>query len=46
MPLAPGKSKLVISGNIHEMVKAGYPVKQAVAAALHKANPNGKKKKK
>jgi len=38
MPLKPGKSKEVISHNIHEMVKAGHPHDQAVAAALHNAN--------
>ena len=44
MPLQTGKSKLVRSHNIHEMVKAGYPVKVAVAAALHKAGAKKKKK--
>lgn len=42
MPLKPGKSKQVISNNIREMVRAGHPQKQAVAAALSKAR--GKKK--
>jgi hypothetical protein len=37
MPLQSGSSKEVISHNIAEMVKAGHPQKQAVAAALHKA---------
>lgn len=41
MPLKKGKSKKIISGNIREMVKSGYPVKQAAAAAYRKA---GKKK--
>lgn len=42
MPLRSGKSKQVISNNIKEMMKAGHPQKQAVAAALAKAR--GKKK--
>jgi len=33
MPLHSGKSKAVFSSNVREMVKAGHPVKQAVAAA-------------
>lgn len=37
MPLAPGHSKHVISNNISEMVKSGYPQKQAVAASLSNA---------
>jgi len=37
MPLTPGKSRDVISHNIVEMMKAGHPQKQAVAAALHNA---------
>lgn len=38
MPLKPGRSRKVISENIHEMVAAGHPVKQAVAASLHNAH--------
>lgn len=42
MPLKPGKTQQVISSNIKEMMKAGHPQKQAIAAALSKAR--GKKK--
>lgn len=44
MPLKAGKSKATIASNIHEMVKAGYPVKQAAAAAYRKAGKSKKKK--
>ena len=37
MPLKKGKSSKVISQNVREMVKAGRPRKQAVAAAMRKA---------
>ncbi len=44
VPLKKGKSKAVVSSNIREMVKAGYPQKQAVAASLETARRSGKKK--
>jgi len=47
MPLKPGKSKAVISNNIREMVNAGHPQDQAVAAAMDKAGKGyGLKRKK
>lgn len=46
MPLYPGKSKSVISHNISEMIKAGHPKNQAIAAAMAKAGKSKKKKKK
>ena len=54
MPLKKGKSKKVREENIHEMIDAGYPPKQAVAASYAKAGmskksgkgkSNGKKRK-
>ena len=45
MPLMAGSSKGVVSENIREMMHAGHPQDQAVAASLHKAGKGRKKKK-
>ena len=37
MPLSPGSDQPTISKNIREMIAAGHPQKQAVAAALRNA---------
>lgn len=37
MPLKTGKSKETISYNISEMIEAGHPQDQAIAAAMDKA---------
>jgi hypothetical protein len=37
MPLHKGTSKATISSNIREMVAAGHPQKQAIAAAMRMA---------
>ncbi len=41
MPLKKGKGKKVFSKNVGEMVKAGYPQKQAVAAAYSQQKKSG-----
>ncbi len=43
MPLSKGKSKKTISNNIREMMDAGHPQKQAVAASLNEARKSGAK---
>jgi hypothetical protein len=42
MPLQKGKSQETISSNISEMVHAGHPQKQAIAAALQTARESAK----
>lgn len=42
MPLKSGKSRATISQNIREMIKAGHPQKQAVAASLSNARRHPK----
>lgn len=37
MPLKSGSSQKTISNNIREMIKAGHPQKQAIAAAMNNA---------
>ena len=44
MPLKPGKSRKIISQNISEMIRAGHPRDQAIAAALNKARKKRKSK--
>jgi hypothetical protein len=46
MPLKKGYSRATVSGNIREMLDAGYPQKQAVAASLESARRSKKKTKK
>jgi hypothetical protein len=46
MPLIEGKSEKSFHSNIKEMVKAGHPVKQAVAAAYSEQRKSEKKEKK
>lgn len=46
MPLKKGTSKTTVRGNIREMVKAGYPQDQAVAASMDTARRSAKPAKK
>jgi len=49
VPLKRGSSEKVISDNISELVRSGYPYKQAVVIAMDKAKKRksrGRKKKK
>lgn len=43
MPLLKGKGKQTIHKNVKELVASGYPQKQAVAIALHKAGVKRRK---
>jgi hypothetical protein len=45
MPLKKGKSKKTISANISELMRSGYPQKQAIAIAYNTAGKSRKRKK-
>ena len=44
MPLKKGKSKKIISSNVDELRRSGYPQKQAVAIAMATARGQRKRK--
>jgi len=44
MPLKPGSSDKIVSINVSELIRSGYPRKQAVAIALENAGKAKKKK--
>ena len=44
MPLKRGTSQAVVSANIREMLKAGHPRQQAIAAALRQKRESAAKK--
>lgn len=46
MPLKKGKSRKTINRNVRELVHSGYPLKQAIAIALHSAGKGKNKGKK
>ena len=45
MPLERGSSRATISRNISEMVRAGHPQRQAIAAAMRQAGKSRGKRK-
>ena len=45
MPLKSGSSRETVSSNISEMVRAGHPQDQAIAAAMRKKRESGKRRK-
>ena len=45
MPLRRGRSRRVIAANIRTERRAGKPLRQAIAIALHKAGVKRKRKK-
>lgn len=44
MPLKKGRSRKVVSQNISELVRSGYPQKQAIAISMRKAGKTKSKK--
>jgi hypothetical protein len=44
MPLRKGRSKATFKFNVREMVKAGHPVKQALAAAYRQKRQGRKRR--